>query len=95
MTFKTSYAVSKFGEAVGMMTGPEAFAVRVAAAWSQIAVLKDMYRFENADLQGDFDWLMSKRSQFGVGDRMRAKATDAECDEVRHRILKIYGLLSE
>jgi hypothetical protein len=96
MTKKSDvYAKSKFSTAVALMTGPEPFAVRVAAAWTEISVLDDReFEFSNPELQSDFEWLMAQVRTFAVGDRMRAKATDAECDAVRSRILKINALFN-
>jgi hypothetical protein len=77
------------------MTGPEPFAVRVAAAWTEISVLDDgEFHFYDRALQSDFEWLMGQMSRFAVGDRMPARASDAECDAVRSRILKINALFN-
>jgi len=89
----TEYAREKFGTAISLMTGPEEFSRRVAKGWTEIAGLEETYEFESEELQHDFDWLMSKRAQFAVGDGAQAKATAEECDQVRHRIMKIHALL--
>lgn len=89
------YAKTKFSTAVALLTGPEPFAVRAAAAWVEIAVLDDgEFRFSDPELQAEFEWLMEQRGKFAVGDRMAAKATDAECDAVRSRILQINALFN-
>jgi hypothetical protein len=86
------YVKEKFGTAVVHMTGPEDFSRRVAKAWVEIYPVT-AESFEDRELRTDFEWLQSKLNQFGVGDREKARATDAECDEVRKRILKIHALL--
>lgn len=74
------------------MTGPEEFSRRVAKAWTEIHPV-EAESFEDEELRADFEWLMSKMPRFAVGDGERAKATDAECEAVRQRILKIHALL--
>jgi len=86
------YAKSKFSIAAEFLAGPESLCIRAAKAWTEVSVLKGDYEFKNPELQGDFDWLMSKMEQFAVGDGMKPKATDVDCDEVRKRILKINAL---
>lgn len=85
------YAKSVFSIAIGFLAGPESLCVRVSKAWTEVSSLEATHKFEDEEMQEDFDWLMSKMEQFAVGDRQRPRAADGECEQVRQRLVKMYN----
>lgn len=76
---------------MGFLAGPESLCMRVSKAWTEVSSLEATHEFEDEEMEEDFDWLMSKMEQFAVGDGQPPKASDAECEEVRQRIVKMYN----
>jgi hypothetical protein len=66
------YVKSKFSIAAEMLAGSESLPTRVARAWTEISTIEG-WKFDDPAMQQDFDWLMSKRSIFAVGDGMPAR----------------------
>jgi hypothetical protein len=91
MEASQEYVRSKFSVAVGFLAGPESLCRRVVKAWTEIAVVEPE-SLKDSSVRTDFEWILSKQ-QFAVIEGLDPKATEAECEEVRQRIMKIEAQL--
>jgi hypothetical protein len=75
------YVRQKFIDAMGAMSGNEAFPRRVMKAWNEIYVLT-AEDFDDDELREHYEFIL--------GHRIKADSSEAESEEVRKRIVRIF-----
>lgn len=75
------YVRQQFINAVTKMTGNESFQRRVMNAWSEVLVLVPV-DFDDPELREHYEFI--------ARNRVMLDSTDAECEEVRKRVVEIF-----